>query len=765
MPTLVCWHWTLKLQARFISGDFEVARSAADKAAALLWATEPFIQSSNYCYYRALTAAALHRTDDPQGHAEGLDALHRHLGQLREWANACPDTFIDKYTLVSAEIARLEGRELDAQRLYEDAIRSAREHGFVHNEAIGNEVAARFYATRGLETIAHAYLRHARHCYARWGAAGKVRQLERDHPHLRDDLASPRLTTTIGAPIDQIDVATVVKASQAVLGEIVLDRLIKTLMTMALEHAGAERGVLMLLRRNQLLIEAEAATGPGSVDVVLRQAAPEPAELPASLLHTVIRTRKGVILDDARQSNQFTDDEYVVRRRPRSVLCLPLVKQAELTGLIYLENNLAPGTFTPRRIAVLELLASQAAISLENARLYAKLMAENRERTKVEASLAEGQRMSLTGSWRWNVTTGAVQWSAEHFRIFGMDPAVHTPSYATYISRVHPDDLFLVQQDLARAAREAHAFRHEYRLVMPDGVIKHVQSMGRPDVDQNDELEFVGTIMDITERRHAEEALRRSQMELARVSRLSTMGELAGSIIHEINQPLGAVIGNAEVCLRWLDRDPPDIAEARDSITRLARDGRRAADVIKGLRALARKSGLELTNVDINSAIREVLVLLRGEMERGAVVLRVDLFHFARPVNGDRVQLQQVLLNLIRNGIEAMSAVSDRPRVLRISSELTEAGEALVAVEDSGIGLSATTADRIFEPLFTTKLNGMGMGLSVCRSIVEAHHGRLAALPNSPYGTIFRFTVPCARPNDESGARLDSGAGVATPHG
>jgi hypothetical protein len=197
-PTLVCWYWILKLQARYISGDFEVARSAADKAEALLWATEAFIQSADYCYYRALTVAALHQTDQPQSRTEGLKALYRHLKQLREWADACPETFIGKYTLVSAEIARLESRQLDAERLYEEAIRSAREHGFVHNEAIANELAARFYATRGFETIAHAYLRNARYCYSRWGAAGKVRQLEHRHPQLREELASSRPTTTIG---------------------------------------------------------------------------------------------------------------------------------------------------------------------------------------------------------------------------------------------------------------------------------------------------------------------------------------------------------------------------------------------------------------------------------------------------------------------------------------------------------------------------------------------------------------------------------------
>jgi C4-dicarboxylate-specific signal transduction histidine kinase len=260
----------------------------------------------------------------------------------------------------------------------------------------------------------------------------------------------------------------------------------------------------------------------------------------------------------------------------------------------------------------------------------------------------------------------------------------------------------------------------------------------------------VGAVMDITERRHAEEALRRSQSELALVARLSTMGELAGSIIHEINQPLAAMLMSAEACLNWLNRDQPDLDEARSAISRLARDSKRAADVIKGLRALAQRSGVELRSVDINDAIREVLALLRGDLERGGVVLDVDLLADDRPVHGDRVQLQQVLLNLIRNGIEAMSAVADRTRILKISSQAAESGKALVSVEDTGAGIDKETADRMFEPLFTTKANGMGMGLSICRSIVEAHRGRLWATPNRPRGTVFQFTVPFATATDPS---------------
>ncbi len=754
MPTLVCWYWILKLQARFMSGDFEAARAAAQQAKERLWASEAFIQSVNFRYYDALTIAALYEGEGSENQLKQHEALHQHLDQLREWAEACPETFLDKYTLVLAEIARIERRDQEAMRLYEQSINQARNSGFIQNEAIANELAARFYEMRGFETVAYAYLKNSRHCYLRWGAVGKVRQLEQNYPQLRETSASPLLTSISGASIEQIDVAAVVKASQAVLGEIVLDKLIETLMTIAVEHAGAQRGVLVLLRGNTLQIEAEAETGPDRVEVLLRQADATPADLPESLLQTVMRTRESVILDDAQRSNPFMEDKYVRRRGPRSVLCLPLVKQTELIGIIYLENNLAPGIFTLRRIAVLELLASQAAISLENARLYADLVQENLERKRVEealraseASLAEGQRISRTGSWRWDVQTGLVEGSAENFRILGIDTAIEQPTYERYLASVHPEDRPLIEQVLAQASRDKTVFKYEYRIPMPDGSITHAQTTGHPSVNESGNLEFVGTIMDITERRYAEEALRDAQAELARASRLRMMGELAGSIVHEINQPLAAVVTNAEACLRWLNRDEPDLVEARDAISRLALDGQRAANVVKGLRALAQKSGLDLVDVDLNDAIREVLVLLRSELERAGIVLHLDLFRESRPVYGDRVQLQQVLLNLIRNGIEAMSDVTDRPRVLRICSKSSENDEAIISVEDVGTGLDTAMIDRIFDPLFTTKTSGMGMGLSICRSIVEAHRGRLRASSRLPHGAVFYFTVPFASPH------------------
>jgi signal transduction histidine kinase len=419
--------------------------------------------------------------------------------------------------------------------------------------------------------------------------------------------------------------------------------------------------------------------------------------------------------------------------------------------VLYLENNLASHVFTPARSAVLKLLASQAAIALENARLYGELIHENRDRQRAEnelrrseTSLAQAQQISHTGSWRWNLGTGEVSWSTEHFRIFSLDPLSARPSYATFMGRVHPEDRPAFEQALDQAVRDRSRFQHEYRIVPPDGSIKYLQSVGQPDSTASGGLEFVGTVMDITERRRAEEALRNAQAELIRVARLTTMGELLASIAHEINQPLAAVASSGSACLRWLNRDQPDLASAREAVSRIVRDAHRAGDVIHSLRALAQKSGPQLTRLDIRDAIEEVLALTHGELQQHGVVLHTDLAASAQPVLGDKVQLQQVLLNLIVNGIQTMTAVPDRRRELTVSGALVEPGRVQISVEDTGLGLDPAIAHRIFDPFFTTKPDGLGMGLSICRSIIAAHGGQLWASPRAPHGTAFHFTIPIA---------------------
>jgi C4-dicarboxylate-specific signal transduction histidine kinase len=255
---------------------------------------------------------------------------------------------------------------------------------------------------------------------------------------------------------------------------------------------------------------------------------------------------------------------------------------------------------------------------------------------------------------------------------------------------------------------------------------------------------LAATVMNVTERKQTEQALEDARAELARMARLATMSNLAASICHEISQPLAAIVTNAEASLRWLGRDAAGLGEARDAIASIVSDGHRVADIIRGLRALASKSELTLAELDIDDAIQEVLPLTRGMRHRHRVLLRTRLAATDRPVVGDRVQLQQVVLNLIMNGIEAMTTVRDRPRVLTISSQPGDPSGVIIAVEDTGTGLDQLLADRIFDPLFTTKRDGMGMGLWICRSIIEAHGGRLWASPRLPHGTAFHFMLPAA---------------------
>jgi len=509
MAMTTCFYWIVKLKARFLSGDYAEALTAADKAKALLWAIAAQIQLLDYYYYAALTVAALYEKGNADEQTGWREILTAHREQLREWAENYPPTFADKHLLVLAEIARLERRALDAMQLYEQAIQSAHENGFVQNEALAYEVAAWFYLARGFETIAHTYLRNARNCYERWGALGKVKQLDERYPRLHEERLSTSTTATIGTLVRQLDVETVVKASQALSSEILLPKLIEKLMRFAVEHAGAERGLLVLLRGDEQQIEAEATTGQGRVEVTVRQAAITPSDLPQSVLHYAIRTRERVVLDDASVGNLYSEDEYVRAKRARSVLCLPIVKQTKLIGALYLENNLTPQAFTSDRVAVLEVLASQAAISLENASLYSDLQ-------RSEDFLAEAQSISHTGSFGWSVSSGEIYWSEETYNIFQYDRTVK-PALELVFQRIHPDDRDLVQQIIDRASEARANLDFEHRLLMLDGSVKYLHVLARVLEPSSGNLEYVGAVTDVTAARRAEDDLRNAFDEIRKL--------------------------------------------------------------------------------------------------------------------------------------------------------------------------------------------------------------------------------------------------------
>ena len=872
VAVVACFHWILQLQRQFLLGDPDMALVFAAKAKPLLWSARLNIQSVDYCLYHSLALAAVIPTASPERQAELREALTENLHSLERWAASCPETFSHKHTLVAAEAARLEGREFEAMRLYEQTIRSASANGFIHDEAIAYELAARFYAAHGFDKIAEVHLLQARSCYVRWGAEAKVRQLDQQYPQLQQERSLANTTSMIAVPVENLDLATVIKVSQSVSGELVLEKLIDRLMRAAIEHAGAQRGLLINPRNDGLTIEAEATTRGGDLTVKLDGSAVSARALPETVVKYVARTQETVILDDALSKNPFSADPYIAERRPRSVLCLPLVTQGKFIGILYLENNLTPNVFNAGRVTVLKVLASQAAISLENTRLYRDLaereakirrlinsniigiffwnfdgrildandaflrmvqydredlvagrmrwtemtppdwrdrnnlriethknsghfppfekeytrkdgtrvpvlmgeatfeeggnegvayVLDLRERKRAEealrdgeqalrrseAYLAEAQRLSHSGVSAFN-ETAVLYGSEETYRIWGFDPAQGVPTLEAVFQRIHPDDRDRLNAEVRRAVSEKRGYTTAYRIVLPDGTIKHLETIGRPEFSASGELvEIVTTQIDVTERRraqHEHERLRQLESDLAHMNRLSMMGELTASLAHEIKQPIAAARNNARAALNFLDARPPDLDEVTEALDCIVGDADRAAQIIDRIRDHIKKAPPQKDRFDLNGAINEVIVLARGEITKNGVSVDTDLAEGALLVEGDRVQLQQVILNLILNAVEAMGSIQEEPRKLTISSEQTTANGVVVAVRDTGSGIHPEHVERVFEAFYTTKSSGVGMGLSICRSIIDAHGGRLWAETNEPRGALLRFILPVA---------------------
>ena len=524
-----CWYWIRKLQARFFAGDYAGALEASSRAERLLWTTPSMFETAEYHFYGALSLAA---SCDPvataqrQKHVEALIAHHR---QLEGWAKVCPENFGNRAALVGAEIARIEDRALDAMELYEQAIRSARENGFVHNEALAYELAARFYAMRGFDEFARAYLGNARDSYLRWRADGKVRQLDQLYPRLGKEEWVPAPTGTIGAPVEHLDLATVIKVSQAVSAEIVLDRLLHTLLRTALEHAGAERGLLILSRENERRIVAEATTSGDTVTVRLCDEAMTAAVLPELVLQYVLHTQETVVLDNAATQSPFSEDPYIRDRQARSILCLPLTNQAKLIGVLYLENNLAPRVFAPARTAVLKLLASQAAISLENTRLYQDL-------AEREAKIRRLVDANIIGVFIWELEGQVLEANDAFLRMVGYEREDLVAGHLRWMDLTPPEWRERFPQQLAELKMTGTIQPYEKEYLRKNGSRVPVL-VGDATLDEvgNEGLAFV---LDLTELKRAERRFREVQVELAHANRLATMGQLTASITHEVRQPI-----------------------------------------------------------------------------------------------------------------------------------------------------------------------------------------------------------------------------------
>ncbi len=854
-----CRYWIAKLQAYLFSGQYASALDASVRAQPLLWTSTSTFETAEYHFYSALCHAASCTSASPVEYRDHVTALAEHHRQLETWALHCPANFETRSALVGAEIARLEGRDLDAQRLYQRAMDAARDSGFLHNEALACETAAGFYGARGFVDIAEMYLARARDGYRRWGADGKVRQLEARHPRLVR--AEARAAGEAApSPGQQLDVAAVTKASQALSSEIELPKLIERLMTIAMQSAGADRGLLILPERKDYRIEVEA--GMAGEQVVLQYGAASGHAVPDSIIRYVMRTQESVILADAARQNLFSGDPYLGLRQPHSVLCLPLVRQGVLSGLLYLENTLASHVFTPDRARLLELLASQAAISLENAHLYAdlQLQAELLQRLPVSAwtlkpdgtpdfvndvwlefsgqspdftrshpeawmevihpedremalgifrdAVRSGQafafetrsRRARDGEYRWHLqraevlrdaegrvlkfvgtttdidalkraeeelrasetslrqiteTIPEMLWSASpdgtvdycngrflEYTGLGLEQAMSNG----WMDVLHPDDLEPTLESWMSCVKSGAPYRVEVRTFhAADQSYRWCVTSALPLLDADGRIvKWHGTVVDMQDWKQGQEDLRQTQADLAHVERVATLNAMTASIAHEVSQPLAGILTNAETGARMLAADPPDPAGAARAFQRTIRDTNRATELLQRLRAMFSKKASVLEMVDLNDAVREVIALSAGELQRRRALLQTDFAEDLAFVQADRVQLQQVILNLLLNGADAMEGIEDRPRTLLVRTGPQDDGGVGLEVRDAGVGVNPATVEKLFDAFYTTKAHGMGVGLAICRSIIENHGGHLWGQANDGPGATFSFSIRAA---------------------
>jgi signal transduction histidine kinase len=451
---------------------------------------------------------------------------------------------------------------------------------------------------------------------------------------------------------------------------------------------------------------------------------------------TVMKTRQSLLVPDALLDEEWKSNPDI-KLGMISYLGFPVTwPDGEIFGTICVLDKKGNSYNELYRKFVLQCRDVLQADLSSLARLSGELM-------RSEAYLEEAQRLSNTGSFGWRPSTGEIVWSQESFRIFGYDKTLSV-TLGMVIQRTHPEDRIYVQRILDRASTDGNDFDYEYRLLMPDGLIKHVHVVAHAAKDKTDRLEFIGAVMDVTEARRVEGQMHQARGELAHVARVTTLGELAAAIAHEVNQPLAALATNGNACLRWLDLEPPMLEEARIAVERMIDNGIRAGEVINRLRAMTKKSPPRRDILNINDAVVAVIALIGSEAQRNRVLLRTELSNDLPPVLGDRIQLQQVILNLIMNAIEATSGIEQTQRMVFVVSRKDETKGVLVEVQDSGRGLGGVAPDRLFDAFYTTKPDGMGIGLAVSRTIIDSHGGQLRALPGVPKGAVFQFRLPAS---------------------
>jgi len=758
----------MRQMTAFLEGRYDRAWQHTEAMSAVLPAVQLLAVEASYHTFRGLTAAALYAKAGADRRRELLEAVADEVQRHAHWRQHGPGNFAARHALLSAELARIEGRLVEAEQLYEEAVSAAREQRLIHYEGLASELASEFYRRRGLATIADAYLLHARAGYRNWGAAALVKRIDAKHPHLAMPRSGSAGPTAVG--IEAFDLLAVVKASQAISQEIVLDDLTTTLMRVVLESAGAQSAALLLPQGAELTVAAFASVAGPAISV--RRPGGDfaiAAELPLSVVNYVRRSKEQVLLMDATRANAFSADEYFIRRIPKSLLCLPIILQAELVGLLYLENRVLANAFPPDRVEMLALLAGQAAISLEHARLYADLQHENLERKQAEAALRENQELlkgivdnsmaliyvkDLEGRFllvnrRLSEVLGRDRGNLLGKTDFDLFPRTQAAAYRDVDQRVLTEGLPVEAEEFAMGADGLHTYL----------------SVKAPLFDPNGKpYGMCGISTDITERKRTEEALRQKEEELRQAQKMEAIGNLAGGVAHDFNNLLTVILGSCDMLAMKMNPGHPWKAD----LYAIEEAGERAATLTRQLLAFSRKQILLPKVVDLNEVLSKTARILRrliGEdiefiVRAGAPLGQVLV---------DPGQAEQIIMNLAVNSRDAMP--TGGRLTIETSNVLLAGNQAGVAVgphvmlcvTDTGIGMDAATQSRIFEPFFTTKEagRGTGLGLSTVFGIVRQSGGIIEVESELGKGTTFKIYFPHTNESFSETAKAPSSEGAS----
>jgi PAS domain S-box-containing protein len=745
-----CWYWIRKLQQRFLAGEIESAVDAASQAQQLLWTSPSHIEVAEYHFFAALARAARCEDAGPEERAQHVAQLVAHHGQLAEWARNCPENFESRAALVGAELARLEGRELDAMHLYEQAIESARKNGLAQSEGIAHERAARFYLVSALTTAARAHLDEARDCFARWGADAKLKQLDACYPTLRAHAASPVAAPASGG-VGQVDLLSVTKASQAISGRIVLDELVDTLLRIVLENAGAQTGYLLIARDAGLVPAAEARVEQHAVQVQV-QLHDEPAlqalALPEAILNYVRRSLTPVLLADASQPNPFSADPALAQRRSKSVLCLPITRQSTLIGLLYLENNLVAHAFTPERLMVLELLAAQAAISLENALLYADLQRQNVERQRAEASLRERDsrirrlvESNIIGVFFWNFAGDITEANDAFLDLVGYSRQDLLSGTVRWASMTPPEH----RAADARAGAELQQARastpYEKEFIRKDG--RRISVLIGVALLEGSQEHGVAFVLDLTERRQAE-----TEREARQVAEAANQAksEFLANMSHEIRTPMNAILGMSYLALQS-GLNPQQLNYVQKVHTSAESLLGIINDILDFSKIEAGHLDIEHIPFDLGDVMDNLANLLGMKAEEKDLELLFSLPpDLPHSLVGDPSRLGQVLLNLGNNAVK----FTERGEVV-VGVEVLERDDSSVRlrfeVRDTGIGITAEELARLFRPFSqadsstSRRFGGTGLGLAISHHLVRMMQGELGVDSTPGQGSRFYFSA------------------------